>query len=218
MPTSPSRGPDRRRFFATLTAVAGALSLPLETAEALPRSDDWDLRWLDRLTGKHKQVFDVGKMEEGDNPLRTVRNYLNAMRDVLHLPDGELNAVVAIAGSGFPINAGHDLWVAFDLGEKWKIKDPKTNEWSKRNVFLGDDPDDKRTDSVRALQGRGAIFWQCNNALNGVASWLAHDAGRPVADVRAQLLAGLNPGVILVPAHTMLLGLVQERGCTYEKL
>jgi len=30
-------------------------------------------------------------------------------------------------------------------------------------------------------------------------------------------LAGLNPGVRLVPAHTMMIGLVQERGFTYEK-
>jgi hypothetical protein len=218
MATSRNYGPDRRTFFATLTAVAGALSLPLASGEALPRSDEWDLRWLDRLTGKHKQVFDIGKMEEGDNPLRTVRNYLNAMRDVLHLPDSDLNAVVAIAGSGFPINAGHELWAAYGLGEKWKIKDPATGEWSTRNLFLGDGPDAKRDDSVTALQGRGTLFWQCNNALNGVAGWLAHDSGRPVAEVRAQLLAGLNSGVIVVPAHTMMIGMVQERGCTYEKL
>jgi hypothetical protein len=36
--------------------------------------------------------------------------------------------------------------------------------------------------------------------------------------VRAELIAGFNPGVRLIPAHTMLLGLAQERGCTYEQL
>lgn len=218
MPPVPPLGPNRRTFVASLTALAGALSVPLEPAEAWPRSDDWDLSWLERLTGKHKQVFDVGKMEEGDNPLRTVRNYLNAMRDVLHLSDADLNAVVAIAGSGFPINAGHALWAKFDLGEKWKIKDPKTGGWSQRNVFLGDDPDAKAGDDVLALQRRGAIFWQCNNALNGVIGWLAQASGRPPAEVGPEVRAGLNPGVIIVPAHTMCLGLVQERGCTYEKL
>ena len=36
--------------------------------------------------------------------------------------------------------------------------------------------------------------------------------------IRAELLAGLNPCVKLVPAHTMLLGLAQEHGCTYEQI
>ncbi len=36
--------------------------------------------------------------------------------------------------------------------------------------------------------------------------------------MRAALIGGLNPGVVLVPAHTMATGLIQERGFTYEKL
>ncbi len=39
-----------------------------------------------------------------------------------------------------------------------------------------------------------------------------------MAEVRADLLAGLNPGVRLVPSHVMALGLVQERGVTYVKI
>ena len=39
---------------------------------------------------------------------------------------------------------------------------------------------------------------------------------RPEPEVYAELRAGLVPGVIVVPAHTMLLGLCQERGCSYE--
>lgn len=65
---------------------------------------------------------------------------------------------------------------------------------------------------------RGTIFWQCNNALNGVVQMLADAMKLEVPAVRAELVAGLMPGVHLVPAHTMALGLVQERGCTYEKM
>ena len=36
--------------------------------------------------------------------------------------------------------------------------------------------------------------------------------------VRADLLAGMMPGVHLVPAHTMLVGLAQEHGFTYEAM
>jgi hypothetical protein len=34
--------------------------------------------------------------------------------------------------------------------------------------------------------------------------------------VKAELVAGLNPGVHIVPAHTQAIGLVQQRGCAYE--
>ena len=40
----------------------------------------------------------------------------------------------------------------------------------------------------------------------------------PAAEVYDTLKAGLNPGVILVPAHTMLIGLCQEHGCAYQSL
>ena len=39
----------------------------------------------------------------------------------------------------------------------------------------------------------------------------------PVAEVRADLTAGLVPGVRLVPSHVMALALVQQRGFSYMK-
>ena len=39
----------------------------------------------------------------------------------------------------------------------------------------------------------------------------------PFAEVRADLIAGLNPGVKLMPSHVMSLALTQERGFTYMR-
>jgi intracellular sulfur oxidation DsrE/DsrF family protein len=50
-----------------------------------------------------------------------------------------------------------------------------------------------------------------------VAQQLAQATGLPVADVRADLVAGLNPGVHLVPSHVMAIGIAQEHGFTYMK-
>jgi hypothetical protein len=82
----------------------------------------------------------------------------------------------------------------------------------------GEGPPMIREGKVRPLQARGAVFWQCNNALHGVAHQLASGTQRTQPEVYAALRQGLNPGVIVVPAHTMLVGLCQERGCTYEKI
>jgi len=70
---------------------------------------------------------------------------------------------------------------------------------------------------VKAIQARGTVFWQCNVALGAVAGQLADAFQMPVAEVRADLIAGLNPGVRLMPSHVMALGLAQEKNFTYMK-
>ena len=73
-------------------------------------------------------------------------------------------------------------------------------------------------EAAAELKARGAIFWMCNNALNRIVGMFATESGRTAEEVRTELVAGLMPGVIIVPAHTMLLGMVQHRGLAYEKL
>jgi hypothetical protein len=146
-------------------------------------------------------------------PLRFPRNYLDTFRDVYGLAFPDIRVVVGISGRAFPINASDRLWEKYALGERSKIIDPVTMKPAVRNVFTDD-----AAIGVRSLQARGAIFWQCNIALTNIAQQLAAPRGMSAADVRADLIAGLNPGVRLVPAHVMAMGLVQERGVTYVKI
>lgn len=191
-------------------------------------SAPWDLSWMEQLKGKHKQVFDLGKREvggadvdvvRGDTPLRVTKNWLNAHKEVFGLEYPDVNALIGITSDAFPLNATDALWLKYGIGEKWKIKDSTTGTWAVRNVFA--DPtaplDDKGV-SIQNMVKRGVIFWQCNNALNGITQMLAKAMKMEVPTVRQEVLAGLMPGVHLVPAHTMALGLVQEKGCSYESL
>jgi hypothetical protein len=59
--------------------------------------------------------------------------------------------------------------------------------------------------------GARLIFWQCNNALTGHADRFAREMRLDPKQVREELIAGLNPGVKLVPAHTLALFLVVAR-------
>jgi hypothetical protein len=203
----------RRNFLTTAAALAGTAMLPRLADAQSQATANWDLSWLDRLNGKHKQVFDV---ESIDSPLRTIRNWLDAHRDVLGDQASDLNAIVGIAGKAFPINASDELYKNFPIGEDWKVEDPETKKPTLRNIYLegGKVPEN----TVHALQARGVVFWQCNMALKRITKDFADKLKRPEADVYAELKAGLNPGVILIPAHTMLIGLAQEKGCAYEKL
>jgi len=207
----------RRSFVSVLASLAGLAAVDGASpaaAQSTPRSGNWDLSWLDQFKGKHKQVYDYGSFGlSGDyRPLRYVRNYLDTHQEVFGLAFPDVDTAVGITRPAFPMNASDALWQKYRLGERWKIVDPSTNQPAVRNVF-NDDPNL----GVKALQAKGTVFWQCNVALGAVVQELAQDMKMPAADVRKELVAGLNPGVRLVPAHVMAVGLVQERGFTYVK-
>jgi hypothetical protein len=207
----------RRSFLASVGALAGTAALLPGAVSAEPSfQQEWDMSWLDRLTGKHKQVFDFSNLEIG---LLVVKNWYDAWDTVYRLKHPDVMAVIGIGGHAFPVNAADELYRKFPIGEQWKVTDPETGKPALRNIFLdgGKEPPFAGA-GVRPLQARGAIFWECNNALRGIAAQLAPAVNRPVPEVYQDLRAGLNPGVIVVPAHTMLIGICQERGCTYESL
>ena len=209
--------PSRRGFLAGFGALTGALALFPDVAVAEPVADAaWDMTWLDRLKGKHRQVFDFSDLDIG---LIVVKNWLDAWKNVYQLEHPKVNAAVGIGGRAFPVNASDELYRKFPIGELWKVNDPDTGKAAVRNIHLdGPATGGAVGAGVRPLQARGTIFWQCNNALNGVASRIGTAVKRPQPEVYQELKAALNPGVILVPAHTMLIGICQERGCTYEGL
>jgi hypothetical protein len=208
---------NRRRFFGSL--FAGVLAAPTwkSLSAAVPVTEDWDLRWVGQLRGEHKQVFDIGSVAEGQ--LRVVKNWLNAHNEVFKLRDNQVAAVVGLASKGFPANAGDAMWEKYPIGERWQVRDPATNTWARRNVFTAAAPATPAyANSVPSLVSRGVIFWQCNNALRGISADLAAATGGDAETVYQELRANLLPHVRLVPAHTMLVGLCQEAGCTYEAI
>ena len=209
----------RRSFMSILSSFAGVTAIQAAGTQAYAQApagstQTWDLRWMDEVKGRHRQVFDMADSDPAaePSPLRLPRNYMDNFRDVYKLEFPEVRTIVGISGRAFPVNASDRLWEKYALGERSKIIDPSTMRPAVRNIML-----DGSNVSIKALQSRGTIFWQCNVALGVVAQQLAEARRMPVADLRADLVAGLNPGVRLVPSHVMALALAQERGFTYMK-
>jgi len=209
----------RRSFISAVASLAGVAAAQSSAAQGVSQTPNrpqgsWDLSWLDQLKGAHKQLYDLGShdLASDPRPLRFARNFLDTFRDVYRLEFPDINTAVGISGPAFPMNSSDRLWAKYRLGEGSKIVDPMTKQPAVRNLFL-DGPDI----SVKAMQARGVVFWQCNVALGVVAQQLAAGTQMPVEDVRADLVAGLNPGVRLMPSHVMALALAQEHGFTYMK-
>ena len=217
--------PSRRSFIARASALAGVAGLSASrswaeepAAEPNLRRATWDLSWLETLKGKHRQVFSFGELRDAVG-LGIVTNWLDAHEEVFGLKPPQVNAVVGIANKSFPINVSDALWAKYELGKRYQVTDAGTKAPVTRNIYLEGRRDSRgRLIGVKPLQARGVIFWQCNNALTNIAAGLAEATKQTMETVRAELIAGLNPGVKLVPAHTMLLGLAQEHGCTYESI
>jgi hypothetical protein len=206
----------RRSFFMSLATIGSAAAVGVGDAAAQSTAAaPFDMAWLEQMKGKHKQLYDLGSFDLGaDNrPLRFCKNFLDTFRDVYKLEHPGINTAVGISGPAIAMNVSDRIWEKYKLGERSKIIDPMTKQPSIRNIFLSDDPDI----SIKAIQARGTIFWQCNVALGNVAQQLATQFKMPVAEVRADLIAGLNPGVKLMPSHVMALALAQERGFTYMR-
>ena len=210
---------DRRVFLTSVASLAGvaataAAPQPQQRDQSTAASGRFDLTWLDQMKGQHKQVYDFGGLALPDDltALRFPRNFFDTFRDEFRLEPSSLSAAVGISRPAFPMNASDRLWAKYKLGERSGINDPLTKQPAVRNIFYNDSDI-----GVKTLQARGVVFWQCNVALGGIASQLAAAFQMPVAEVRADLIAGFNPGVRLVPSHVMALALTQERGFTYMK-
>ena len=215
-------GQNRRTFIGTITRALGLAAVGIgadaqRAAASLPISP-WDLTWIDALRGKHRQVFSAGVLQDGV-VLDIATNWLDAHQDVHGLKHPDVNALIGIANKSIAINSSDAMWKKYEFGRRYSVTDAETGAPAIRNVFLhGRVNGLGKLAGVEPLQARGVVFWQCNNALTGVARALARETSQPADTVREELIANLNPGVHLVPAHTMVLGLVQEKGFTYEQV
>jgi hypothetical protein len=227
---------DRRTFLGHSALAAAALAAPaalLAAAPAAPAAPALpngtaaaDDRWLDRLRGRHRQIFDMPRPTAGV-PMYHVRNYLDTYRTAYGLAHPDVDAVVGLYAMTVPLALTDAAWAKYGLGAATAVVDAETGKPAERNVFwkprpgaehlpVGGGPLPIPNDTaITELQQRGASYIVCNNALNFWAGVLARGAGAQPAAVRAELDAHLIPGVVVVPAMVIAFQRAQARGASY---
>ena len=182
---------DRRAFVSALASMAGvaAVGAPA-SAQTPPRgaaAGQWDLGWFDAFKGQHKQMYDYGTFELPDDtrPLRFVKNYLDTYRDVFGLQSPDINTAV-----GCHAHRHQPLRRDGEIQDRRTLQDrrPGDKQPAVRNLFLSDGDL-----SVKAMQARDRLLAVQRRTQPGRSKLRRPSA--PVADVRADLVAGLNPGV-----------------------
>ena len=97
------------------------------------------------------------------------------------------------------------------------MKDPGTKAPAERNPYFHPHEGELLLPgaAIEKLLDRGVIFGVCNVALTVYSGMRADAIGVSKDAAKAEWLAGLIPGMTVVPAGVWAVNRAQERGCTY---
>ncbi|WP_346317638.1 hypothetical protein [Chitinophaga sp. YIM B06452] len=221
----------RRDFLNQLALGATSLGLaslasPLHLQAALKQpdiftsSDDDPDAWFNKITGKHKLLVDVPRPHE-IFPFAWPKVFLltNAATGT---PEQDCSVVVVLRHDAIPYAMENALWAKYKFGEVFKADDPATKAPSLRNPFWQPKPDDFTVPGVGPveigidqLQKSGVLFCVCNMAITVYSAAVGAGMGLDPAAVKAEWLAGVLPGIHVVPSGVWAIGRAQEKGCGY---
>jgi intracellular sulfur oxidation DsrE/DsrF family protein len=214
----------RRGFLGGVAASAAALglgglmprALGAQPKPAAPALGDPQLEaWLNKVTGAHKQVYDMPEVNGGAGFLWS-RVFYMTNRET-GVPESDLSVVLVLRHHAVALAMTDTMWAKYKLGETLKIMDPKTKAPAVRNFFYEVPADELPLPgmSIDALMASGALAGACHMAIKGESMMLAKKMNLPAEDIAKDMIANLIPGVQVVPSGVWAVNRVQERGCTY---
>ncbi len=201
-------------------SVLGSAADPIVTEQTTAveplRVDD---SWLEGIAGRHAHIFEVGRHLDG-GALLPVHNFIDAMVGPHGVPAHDVVALLGLRSTAISYALNDALWAKYKLGEWFEVTDPATRAPALRNLWF-DEPDLAAPAArlrIAPLQRRGMVVLVCDNNLRGYASAMARDSGVPATTVRQELLEGLVPGAIAVPAMVAAVHRAQRAGASFSSV
>ena len=207
---------------ATSQAPTPATPAPAQAAAPMPTVPPikWDASWMERITAKHKAVFDSPEIEEG-TALYHAMSYLGSVKDVFGTGDSDASVVVVLRHRAVPLLYNDAMWAKYDIGTTSKTLDEKTKKPVTRNVYYEKvDAEGKPVTSdrpaplIKSLTARGVIFIGCDLATRGFSSRAATATKQDFLKVYEEVKANLVPGATLMPTGIFGMLMAQEAGCS----
>ena len=200
--------------------AAAAPQAEAPTAPLPVASKTWDASWMNRITAKHKAVFDSPEIADG-TALYQAMSYLDSIKDVFGTGDSDASVVVVLRHRAVPLLFNDAMWAKYDLGTATKTLDEKTKTAVKRNTYYqtldaqGNPKDDgKPSEKIKSLTARGVIFVGCDMATRAFSSRAAAAAKLSSQQVYEDIKANLVPGATLMPTGIFGMLMAQEAGCS----
>lgn len=220
MKTNPN---SRRKFLGTLAAgatTAGLSAIP-GLAEAttpinttlIADSDEWLKKGI---KGSHRIVYDGPEPHNAFPIIWTWAYYLS--NNQTGTEDSDMTAMCVLRHNAIPFAMQDSLWSKYKFGESFKINDNTTGAPAVRNPYYepkeGDYPM-PGIDGIKTMQGRGALFCVCDLAITVYSGAMAKAMNLDPVKVKEEWIAGVLPGIQVVPSGVWALGRAQEQGCGY---
>lgn len=226
---------DRRAFLGAVAGSAAALSLATmfapftATAEKnfKQQAEDADA-WFAKVKGKHRIVFDTTE-PHGLFPFAWPKVFLMT-NAATGSSEKECTAVVILRHSAICFAMQDNLWAKYkfkdmfkvgDLGPGFRAADAAT-ALTTRNPFWNTNPNDFMMPvmgavpiGIKDLQASGVMFCVCDAALTVFTGVVAMESNGNAADIKKEWIAGLIPGIQVVPSGVWAVGRAQEHGCAY---
>ena len=197
-------------FVPTLAAAAPRAGAPAPSAN--PEFE----AWLNKITGKHKMIFDVPEPNDGF-VFAWARVFLNTTNENYGTTDGENSAVIVLRHGGIPFAMESAMWSKYKFGEAFKITDPATKGPAVRHPLIHLKPGDAPIPGMGTdeLIAKGVLVGVCNVALTFYSMRMASDMGMQAEAIKKDWVANLLPGVQVVPSGVIAVNRTQEKGCAY---
>jgi len=204
------------------STVPFALALTSSSAEGRSHpAGEFDLSWANRITGKHKAVFDCAEIESGYGVWRAFA-YAGQYQQFMGAASMDFSTVVILRHHAVALAMDQAFWDKYQIGKDHAVTHPMTLQPTDRNPALlsGDADGVPAPFDQAALQKqmeRGVTFLACNLALDDCVQMVAGKDNISPEDARKIALAHMVPGVILQPSGVFAAVRAQEAGCAYVK-
>ena len=166
--------------------------------------------WFGKIKGKHRQVFDAPEANGGVAAIWP-RVYMLTMNATY--PNEPDTAVVILRHAAIPLAMQDSLWAKYKFGEMFNIKTGDTPATSNPFAVITGLPIPGL--GISELLKSGVLVGVCNAALTVYSGAAAKATNGDAAAIKSEWVAGLLPGVQVVPSGVMAVGRAQELGCTY---
>ena len=200
-----------------IASLSSPFKLVTQAKNVPPGGDPSDFEaWLNKIHGKHRQVFDTPGANHG---------FVFAWSRVFYMTnkavgaaDDDVSTVIILRHEAIPLGMNHDLWAKYKFGEVFKIDDDATKAPSVRNPFYQPKEGEMKLPAmdIEGLQKSGALIGICDMALTFYSKLVFAPMMKMDADViKKEWLAGVLPGIQVVPSGVLAVNRAQEHGCTY---
>ena len=199
-----------------LPAILGAFSAGASPFSISPEvAQDADA-WFKNVKGKHRIVYDASE-PHGGMPIIWAWAFYHT-NNLTQTQDSDMTAMVVLRHNAIPFAMEDKLWAKYKFGEMFKVDDNQTKKPSLRNpVYMPKEGDFPASfiQGIKDLQSRGAMFCVCDLALTVYSGRVAASMNLKAEDVKKEWVAGLHPGIQVVPSGVWAIGRAQENGCGY---